>query len=206
MRNNTLFNLVFLLFILLNVPQCLTLKLRSIQLNMYITSSFDFCMRYLTKNSMAGCSSHKSGNRGRLINVTSLNDLTPYKYSYPIIILIPARKDILDFAIFQAPMVVGILIDGKTMNITDDYFTEVSTCPENFNDSSTCSIRKNKYGIDFRGILIDKPIFLLTNQTTVEQIREISYLYNQKEISKGKYIDAQLVFVLLRNNYYFLLV
>ncbi len=206
MRNNTLFNLVFLLFILLNVPQCLTLKLRSIQLNMYITSSFDFCMRYLTKNSMAGCSSHKSGNRGRLINITSLNDLTSYKYSYPIIILIPARKDILDFAIFQAPMVVGILIDGKTMNITDDYFTEVSTCPENFNDSSTCSIRKNKYGIDFRGILIDKPIFLLTNQTTVEQIREISYLYNQKEISKGKYIDAQLVFVLLRNNYYFLLV
>ena len=29
-------------------------------------------------------------------------------------------------------MVVGILIDGKTMNITDDHFTEMSICPENF--------------------------------------------------------------------------
>jgi len=148
-------------------------------------------MRYLTKNSITGCSSHQSGNRGRLINISSLNDLISYNYSHPIIILIPARKDILDFAIFHAPMVVGILIDGK---MTNDHFTEVSTCPEKFIGSSNCSIRKNKYGIDFRGIFIDKPIFLLTNQTTVEQIREISYLYNQQQVFKGKYIDAQLVF------------
>jgi hypothetical protein len=155
-----------------------------------MTSSFDFCMRYLTKTSITGCSSNKSGNHGRLINISSLNDLTSFQYSYPIIILIPARKDILDFAIFHSPMVVGILIDGKTMNITDNHFTEVGICPENFNSSSTCLIRKNKYGIDFRGIFINKPIFLLTNQTAVEQIKEISYLYNQQKISKGKYIDA----------------
>ncbi|CAF4687860.1 unnamed protein product [Rotaria sp. Silwood1] len=74
MINNTLFNRVYLLFILLNT-QCLTLKLRSIQLNMYMTTSFDFCMRYLTRNSMTGCSSHKSGNRGRLIDISSLNQL-----------------------------------------------------------------------------------------------------------------------------------
>jgi hypothetical protein len=90
-------------------------------------------------------------------------------------------------------MVVGILIDGETMNTTDDSFTEVNICPENFIGSSTCSIRRNPYGIDFRGRLIDKPIFLLTNQTMIEQIKEISYLYNQQEISKGKYIDAQSV-------------
>jgi hypothetical protein len=142
---------------------------------------------------MTGCSSNSSGNRGRLINTSSLNDLTSFQHSYPIIILIPARKDLLDYAITHASMVVGILIDGGTMNTTDDPFTEVNTCPENFIGSSKCSIRKNPNGIDFRGRLIDKPIFLLTNQTVIEQIREISYLYNQQEISKGKYIDAQLV-------------
>ncbi len=150
-------------------------------------------MRYLTKTSPTGCSSHQSGNRGRLINISSLDDLTSYPHSHSIIILIPARKDILDYAIHHAPMVVGILIDGK---MTNDHFTEVNTCPENFlGTSSTCAIRKNQYGIDFRGRFIDKPIFLLTNQTAVEQIKEISYLYNQQEIFKGKYIDAQLGFL-----------
>ncbi|CAF3685932.1 unnamed protein product [Rotaria sp. Silwood1] len=175
MINNTLFNRVYLLFILLNT-QCLTLKLRSIQLNMYMTTSFDFCMRYLTRNSMTGCSSHKSGNRGRLIDISSLNQLLSYKYSYPIIVLVPSRKDILDFAIFHAPMIVGILIDGKIMNTTNNHhFTEVNNCPENLIDlsiSTNCSIRKNKYGINFRGISIDKPIFLLTNQTIVDDLRK----------------------------------
>ncbi|CAF1033425.1 unnamed protein product [Rotaria sp. Silwood1] len=195
MINNTLFNRVYLLFILLNT-QCLTLKLRSIQLNMYMTTSFDFCMRYLTRNSMTGCSSHKSGNRGRLIDISSLNQLLSYKYSYPIIVLVPSRKDILDFAIFHAPMIVGILIDGKIMNTTNNHhFTEVNNCPENLIDlsiSTNCSIRKNKYGIDFRGISIDKPIFLLTNQTIVDDLRKISYLYNQQQISKGKYINVHM--------------
>ncbi|CAF2743095.1 unnamed protein product [Rotaria sp. Silwood2] len=194
MINNVLFNRIYLAFILLNT-QCLTLKLRSIQLNMYMTSSFDFCMRYLTKNSMTGCSSHKSGNRGRLIDISSLNDLLSYKYSYPIIVLIPPRKDILDFAIFHAPMIVGILIDGKIMNINDTHFTEVNTCPEDFiglSKSTNCSIRINKYGIDFRGISIDKPIFLLTNQTMIDDLRKVSYLYNQQQISKGKYINAHM--------------
>ncbi len=190
MLNNLLFNFLFLL---VHLQSCFTIKLHSIQLNMYMTSSFDFCLRYLTKTSTTGCASNSSGNRGRLINISSLNDLTSFKHSYPIIILIPARKDLLDYAIIHAPMVVGILIDGETINTTDDSFTEVNTCPENFIGSSTCSIRKNSYGIDFRGRLIDKPIFLLTNQTMIEQIKEISYLYNQQEISKGKYIDAQSV-------------
>jgi hypothetical protein len=153
-------------------------------------------MRYLTRNSITGCSSHKSGNHGRLIDISSLDNLTSYKHSHSIIILISARKDLLDFAIFHAPMVVGILIDGKTMNITDNHFTEVSTCPENFiglSTSSNCSIRKNKFGIDFRGRIIDKPIFLLTNQTAVDELRKISDLYNQQQISKGKYIGVQLV-------------
>ena len=61
-------------------------------------------MRYLTKNSITGCSSDKSGNRGRLVDISSLNDLTSSKhYSDSIIILIPARKDILDYAIFHSP-------------------------------------------------------------------------------------------------------
>jgi hypothetical protein len=187
----TMFNLLVLL---VHLQSCLTIKLHSIQLNMYMTSSFDFCLRYLTKTSITGCSSNSSGNRGRLINISSLNDLTSFQHSYQIIILIPARKDLLEYAIVHAPMVVGILIDGGTiMNTTDDSFTEVNTCPENFIGSSTCSIRKNPNGIDFRARLIDKPIFLLTNQTMIEQIREISYLHNQQEISKGKYIDAQSV-------------
>jgi hypothetical protein len=188
---------LFLLLILFN-SSCLTLKLRSIQTNMYMTSSFDFCMRYLTKNSITGCSSNKSGNRGRLIDISSLDDLTSYKHSYPIIILIPARKDLLEFAIFHSPNVVGILLDGQTMNVTDNHFTEVSICPENFiglSTSPTCSIRKNKYGIDFRGRNINKPIFLLTNQTAVDQLRAVSQLYNQQQVSKGKFIDAQLVFL-----------
>lgn len=188
------YNLVFLLLIFINYPSCLTIKLRSIQSNMYLTSSFNFCMRYLTKNSITGCSSNSSGNRGRLFNISSLDDLTSFQYSFPIIILIPARKDLLEYAIFHSPMIVGILIDEQTLNLTDNYFTEVGVCPENFNDSSTCSIRKNPYGINFRGIFIDKPIFLLTNQTVVEQIKELSYLYNQQEISKGLYVYAQFVF------------
>ncbi|CAF5134873.1 unnamed protein product, partial [Rotaria sp. Silwood1] len=48
------------------------------------------------------------------------------------------------------------------------------------------------YGIDFRGISIDKPIFLLTNQTIVDDLRKISYLYNQQQISKGKYINVHM--------------
>ena len=170
---------------------CFTLNLRSIQLNMYLTSSFDFCQRYLTENSNAGCSSHSSGNRGRLINISSLIDLTSFQYSFPIIVLIPAHKDILEYAIFHAPLVVGILIDGSTWNTNEDSFTEVTTCPENFGDSSTCSIRKNQYGLNFRGKSIDKPIFLLTNQTAVEKIKEISFLYNRQESSRRKFIDAQ---------------
>lgn len=165
-----------------------TLNLRSIQLNMYLTSSFDFCQRYLTENSSVGCSSHSSGNRGRLINISSLIDLTSFQYSFPIIVLIPAHKDILEYAIFHAPLVVGILIDGST---SEDSFTEVTTCPENFGDSSSCSIRKNQYGINFRGKSIDKPIFLLTNQTVVEQIKEVSYLHNHQESFRRKFIDAQ---------------
>jgi hypothetical protein len=82
------------------------------------------------------------------------------------------------------------------MNIKYNHFTEVSTCPENvigLSTSSNCSIRMNKFGIDFRGRIIDKPIFLLTNQTAVDELRKISHLYNQQQISKGKYIDVQLV-------------
>jgi hypothetical protein len=145
-------------------------------------------MKYLTKDSITGCSSDKSGNRGQLVDIPSLDDLTSYKHSSSIIILIPARKDILDYAIFHSPNVVGILIDGKTMNITDNHFTEMGICPENFMDSSNCSIRKNKYGIDFRGKNINKPIFLLTNQTAVDQLKQVSQLYNHL-------IHAQLVFV-----------
>ncbi|CAF1486940.1 unnamed protein product [Adineta steineri] len=162
---------------------------------MYMKSSFDFCMRYLTKNTITGCSSKKSGNHGRLIVISSLNDLISYKYSQSIIILIPAQKDILDFAIFHSPMVVGILIDGETMNITNNYFSEVSTCPDNYvgsSISSNCSIRKNIYGIDFRGINIDKPIFLMTNQTVVDELKKLSYLYNEQQISKDKYIGVHM--------------
>ncbi|CAM4777126.1 unnamed protein product [Rotaria magnacalcarata] len=163
---------------------------------MYMTSSFDFCMRYLTKNSITGCSSHRSGNRGRLIDVTSLHNLTSFNSSYPIIVLIPPRKDILDFAIFHSPMIVGILIDGENTNrTTDGHFTEVSTCPEDFigaSISSNCSIRKNTYGIDFRGTFIDKPIFLLTNQTMVDEFRKLSRLYNHKQAFKGRYINAHM--------------
>lgn len=180
---------ISLLFIILN-SQCLALKLRSIQLNMYMTSSFDFCMRYLTKNSIGGCSSQRSGNRGRLINISSIDDLKSMNDSFPMIVLIPAQRDIVDFAIFHNPLIVGILIDGTSQNIDDNHFTEVSTCPE----SSNCSIRKNKFGIDFRGRIIDKPIFLLKNRTMINKLREVSYLYNQRQITKGKFIDAQFVF------------
>ena len=150
MTKNALVNFILLVFFIFKF-QCLPLKRRSVQEYMYMTSSFDFCMRYLTKNSVTGCSSQKSGNRGRLIDISSLDDLMSYENSYPIIILIPAQKDILEFAMFHAPMVVGIFIDGEmTINKTETHFTEVSTCPEHFIGSSTplnCSIRKNKNGI-----------------------------------------------------------
>lgn len=177
-----------LILLLLYVQSCSTLNLRSIQSNMYLTSSFEFCQRYLTENSSGGCSSHPSGNRGRLMSMSSLTDLTSFQYSFPIIVLIPVRKDMLEYAIFHAPLIVGILIDGSTWNTSEDSFTEATTCPENFGDSSSCSIRKNQYGIDFRGKSIDKPIFLLTNQTAVEQIKD---LYNQQVNSRRKSIDAQ---------------
>ena len=165
-----------------------------------MTSSIDFCMCCLTKNSITGCSSHKSDNRGRLIDISSLNDLISYNNSYPTIVPIPAQKDILDFAIFQVPIIVGILIDGTTTNVTDNHFTEVSACPEyvlGLSTSASCLIRRNKHGIDFRGQLIDKPIFLLNNQTLVNRIRELSHIYNQQQISKGKYIDPQLVLCII---------
>lgn len=181
----------YLIVLLIHLEKCAALNLHSIQSNMYLTSSFDFCPRYLTEHSSTGCSSRPSGNRGRLINISSLTDLTSSQYSYPIIVLIPARKDILEYAIFDAPMVVGILIDGSVEKTSEDSFTEMTKCPENFGDSSSCSIRKNPYGINFRGKSIDKPIFLLINETAVKQIKDISYSYNQQEKFKGKFIDAQ---------------
>ncbi|UJR31342.1 hypothetical protein I4U23_018837 [Adineta vaga] len=162
---------------------------------MYLTSSFDFCMRYLTKNTLTGCSSHRSGSRGRLIDISSLNDLTSHQHSQPLIILIPPRKDILEYAIHSASMVVGVLIDGKHVPLTDDAFTEVSTCPDDsigLSKTTNCSIRKNKFGIDFRGMKIDKPIFLLTNQSIIDELRKLSQVYNQQQIFKGIYIDVHM--------------
>lgn len=185
----------FILFILLN-SSCLILTLRSIKLNMYMTSSFNYCMKYLTKNSISGCSSEKSGNRGLLINITSLNDLKSYNNTIPIIVLIPGEKDLLEYAIFHSPMIVGILIDGEINNLTNKHFTEVNICPENYIGSTNCLIRKNSYGIDFRNININKPIFLLNNQTIINQLKQMSYLYNQQKLFKDKYIHAQLIFFL----------
>ena len=183
--------MLYLIVLLCHLQGYAARNLRSIQLNMYLTSSFDYCPRYLTEKSSTGCSSRPSGNRGRLINISSLTDLTSSQYSYPIIVLIPPRKDILEYAIFDAPMVVGILIDGSTRNTSENSFTEMARCPENSVDSASCSLRKNPNGIDFRGKSIDKPIFLLTNETAVKQIKEISYSYNQQRNFKEKSIDAQ---------------
>lgn len=153
-------------------------------------------MRYLTKNTFTGCSSHRSGNRGRLVDISSVNDLTLHNHSQPIVILIPPRKDVLEYAIHSASMVVGILIDGGNSPLAEDGFTEVGTCPDDYIEplkTSNCSIRKNNYGIDFRGIKIDKPIFLLTNQTFIDELRRLYQLYNQQQISKGQDVRVQLV-------------
>jgi hypothetical protein len=170
---------------------CSTVKLSSIRTNMYMTSSFEFCMRYLTSTTSTGCSSRRSGNRGRLLDISTLSDLTLYQPSQPTIVLIPPRKDILEFAIRSAPMVVGILIDGQQESSSADGFSEVGVCPDDSTSSSQCSIRKNKNGIDFRAMRIDKPIFLLTNQTAVGELRAVYRSYNRQQMTERKYIGVQ---------------
>ncbi|CAF1016251.1 unnamed protein product [Adineta ricciae] len=162
---------------------------------MYLTSSFDFCMRYLTKNTFTGCSSHPSGNRGRLIDISSIHDLTLHQHSQPIVILVLPRKDVLEYAIHSASMVVGILIDGGNNPLAEDGFTEVGTCPDDYIEplkTSNCSIRKNKYGIDFREIKIEKPIFLLANQTFINELRRLYQLYNQQQVSQGQDVHVHM--------------
>lgn len=166
-------------------------KLRSTQLNMYISTSFDFCMRYLTRTRITGCSSHRSGNRGRLLNITSVDDLKNYRDSNPLIVLMPPRKDLLDYAITESPKIVGILIDGTSVYSEGNYFTEANSCPEYLNASATCSIRKNEYGIDFRATQIDKPIFMIKNRTALDLLKRLSYVYNQQGNARGQHVDAQ---------------
>ena len=190
MFNNPLMHANIYLPIITMFSSYFTLELRSIQRNMYLTLSFDYCMRYLTKNSIGGCSSSKTGHQGRLLLISSMDELKTQDPSSSIIILIPSRKDLLEYAIQHCPFVVGILLESQTLK--DDHFTEVNQCPEHFNSSTICSIRKNTNGIDFRRIMINKPIFLLANQTVVEQIKEISMN------SKGKLLHAQFDLCILQ--------
>ena len=185
------FFVIFALHSIAFNTSCHAVELRSIQTAMYTTASFEFCMRYVTRNGTTGCSSAKSGNRGQLIDVSSLNELKSSAFSFPIVALVPAQKDVLDYAIHHAPWIVGILIDGQT---DKNHFTEVQTCPEHMiglTAQTNCSIRKNPSGIDFRGIRIDKPIFLLTNATAVAILRNFSQIYNHRQLFKSQRIDAQ---------------
>lgn len=181
-----------LLLVLCTSP-CSPVELRSVRTNMYLTSSFEFCMRYLTSNGVTGCSSQRSGNRGRLVDVSSLSDLTHQPFTQPTIVLIPPRKDLLEFAIHSAPMVKGILIDGHGENSTTNGFTEVGVCPDDEVGSSNCSIRRNQQGIDFRAMRIDKPIFLVTNRTAIAMLRQFYHQYNHAQMSGGRYVGVRSV-------------
>jgi hypothetical protein len=103
----------------------------------------------------------------------------------------PPRKDLVDYAIAESPRIVGILIDGTSTDSKGKYFAEVNSCPEDLNASSTCSIRKNEFGIDFRAIRIDKPIFMINNRTAIDHLKRLSYVYNQQGDARGKHVDVQ---------------
>ena len=177
-----------LCFVLVFAP-CLAMRnLRSIQLNMYLTTTFETCQRYLTRKNVSGCASNSQGHRGRLLDLRSIDNFTGHRHSSSSwIVLIPPEKDLLEFAIAETPSIVGILIDGTLTSDKDTVVSEVGQCP----DDPQCQVRKNPRGIDFRALKIDKPIFLLTNETTVEELRNLSSTHNEPNSGDGKFIDVQ---------------
>ena len=120
-----------------------------------------------------------------------MDELKNYRESNPLIVLMPPRKDLVDYAITESPKIVGIVIDGTSVDSEGNYFTEVNSCPEDLNASATCLIRKNEYGIDFRAIQINKPIFMINNRTAIDQLKKLSYVYNQQGNARGQHVDVQ---------------
>ena len=123
-----------------------------------------------------------------MLNLNSTNDFAQYRdASSSWIVLIRPEKDLLEFSINEKPSIVGILIDGTIKSDENNVVSEAGQCPDN----SQCHFRKNPHNIDFRSIQIDKPIFLITNRTAVEQLKNLSSIFNEKTSNKGNSIDVQ---------------
>lgn len=152
--------------------------MRPLESVIYLTSTFDYCRRYLSLNGVGGCTSNAVGNRGRLIRPTTSDDID--SISFPAVILIKPQKKLLETSIKNSSNIVGILIDGSSSNDTNDSFSEVEICPQSLNNS--CSILRNENGIDFRRIHIQKPIFLLTNQSFIRKLIELSSDTNKQHV------------------------
>nr|XP_022920439.1 nicastrin [Onthophagus taurus] len=145
------------------------------------------CFRRMNATHQTGCSSDREGSTGIVYLIEELTDLKTLLnhgsgQSYIPLMPIDVLNEEGGALLKNSPKISGLLLFKDNQTIIQHYSHE-DKCPNrNFNQEKTCEVNWNRYGTNILNENFNFPIFLVTNNTELGNLKKCFFKFNNVSI------------------------